>query len=53
MITVKVTLELTKDEAEVLLSVLADNSFKSVQCDSIWRKYSKVFTNLFFAKASA
>lgn len=40
----KLELELTEVESQVLLSLLADNSFKSKQVDAIWRKYSRAFS---------
>ena len=40
----KLELELTVMESQVLLSLLAENSYKYEQVDAIWRKYSRVFS---------
>lgn len=40
----KLELELTEMESQILLSLLADNSFKSEEVDAVWRKYSRVFS---------
>lgn len=40
----KLEMELTENEALALLSLLAHNSFNAEEIDTIWRKYSRVFS---------